>query len=610
MNRWIAAISSTALAVAAFLMVAPADAAPTHGRCASQNASFSGSFIQPDLVDKWTDAQLRAEFRALKEACIEEQVIQWTADTGASPATRIYPSAEAPQSTKTDVVGRILSAAHRQGIKVYLGLQTNDQWWERYANDQAWLQHEAVYAKDLADDLWQRYGASRGSFAGWYLSFEVDNFNFSSSVTWDRMASFYQSVGAHLDQLTPAKPVVISPFYNTGGGLDSEEWSRMWSHILPGSHVDVVALQDGVGAGHASTAQLPEWFAATERAIEHASPSTQLWADTETFIPSSAGFISMPTAEMVSDMRAVRPYVDRYWSFSYDHYYSPVVVNPAYDKTYRDYLRSGVVDSLPPDVPTALSAVAAGPQTVSLHWNASTDDTGVTRYRIYRDGSLVRQLTSLERSSCGASVGCVRRAQRQPITYTDTQLQPGQTYRYSVLAEDAAGNVSAQSAPASATTTDAPATPVNLSTGHGYSCSTPASSSYPDPGGKLTDGQVGTTAYTDAAWTGRLTGAPFTCTLDLGDTTTINEVRSRWLQDPGTGIVIPASVDVSASTDGREFAPLGSMAAPSLGDTKAVATYRLINLSADARFIRLTVNPTGAGWSFTDEMEVRRAASS
>lgn len=63
------------------------------------------------------------------------------------------------------------------------------------------------------------------------------------------------------------------------------------------------------------------------------------------------------------------------------------------------------------------------------------------------------------------------------------------------------------------------------------------------------------------------------------------------------------------STDGQNFTALGSMAAPSLGDARAVATFRLINLAADARFVLLTVNPTGAGWSFTDEMEVRQAAS-
>jgi hypothetical protein len=119
---------------------------------------------------------------------------------------------------------------------------------------------------------------------------------------------------------------------------------------------------------------------------------------------------------------------------------------------------------------------------------------------------------------------------------------------------------------------------------------------------------LGTTNFTDPAWAGRLTGSPFSCTVDLGSVTTVNEVRSRWLQDPATGIVIPSRVDVEVSTDGQDFTALGAMAAPSLGDARTVATYRLLGVSAEARLVRLTVNPTGAGWSFTDEIEVRQAS--
>jgi hypothetical protein len=611
-NRWIAAAVGSLLglvvAIPATPVTAAAGGAPAQGRCGTGVPSFAGSFIQPDLVDRWTDARLNAEMRALRKACIHEQVIQWTADTGSTPATRIYPSAHAPQSTSTDVVGRILAAARRHGIKVYLGLQTNNDWWQRYANDEPWLEREAAYANELADDLWQRYAAYGETLAGWYLSFEVDNWNFPSSTSWARMASFYRTVGGHLDQLTPGLPVVVSPFYNTSGGLSASDWADMWRHILPGSHVDVVALQDGVGAGHATTDQLPAWFGATRQAIDDASPSTQLWADTETFTPSGSGFISMSTAQVVSDMRAVQPYVDHFWSFSYDHYYSPVVVNPAYDETYRAYLKTGSVDSEAPTAPRALIAAATGPQTVDLRWQRATDEIGVTRYRIYRDGTLVRQLAALDPATCQHGKGCLEQQLRAPVTYTDAQLDPGQTYRYTVMAEDAAGNTSAVSDPATATTSDAPATPVVVSRGSRYSCSLSASPSYPDGGTELTDSVLGTTNFTDPAWAGRLTGSPFSCTVDLGSVTTVNEVRSRWLQDPATGIVIPSRVDVEVSTDGQDFTALGAMAAPSLGDARTVATYRLLGVSAEARLVRLTVNPTGAGWSFTDEIEVRQAS--
>ncbi len=66
-------------------------------------------------------------------------MLQWTADTGAD--TTVYPSGLSgyTQSTSTDVVGRILTAADNAGLKEYIGLQVNNDWWTNYANDSSWL---------------------------------------------------------------------------------------------------------------------------------------------------------------------------------------------------------------------------------------------------------------------------------------------------------------------------------------------------------------------------------------------------------------------------------------------------------------------------------------
>lgn len=88
-------------------------------------------------------------------------------------------------------------------------------------------------------------------------------------------------------------------------------------------------------------------------------------------------------------------------------------------------------DESAPSVPSGLTAAASGPTSVVLQWTASSDDTAVTGYRIYRDG---KQITTATGTS-----------------YTDTGLTPLTTYSYTVAAIDAAGNVSAQSTAATAT---------------------------------------------------------------------------------------------------------------------------------------------------------------
>jgi|GEM_PF-1015829 len=89
-------------------------------------------------------------------------------------------------------------------------------------------------------------------------------------------------------------------------------------------------------------------------------------------------------------------------------------------------------DTTPPTVPTGLTATAISSSQINLSWSASTDNVGVTGYRVFRGGTQIAISTL--------------------VLYSDTGLTASTTYTYAVAAYDAAGNVSAQSAAASATT--------------------------------------------------------------------------------------------------------------------------------------------------------------
>ena len=91
-------------------------------------------------------------------------------------------------------------------------------------------------------------------------------------------------------------------------------------------------------------------------------------------------------------------------------------------------------DTTPPSAPTGLSATATYKTNVDLSWNGSTDDVGVTGYRIYRDGSELANV-ALEATS-----------------YSDGSVRAGSAYTYTVRARDAQGNFSADSNSATVTT--------------------------------------------------------------------------------------------------------------------------------------------------------------
>jgi YVTN family beta-propeller protein len=98
-------------------------------------------------------------------------------------------------------------------------------------------------------------------------------------------------------------------------------------------------------------------------------------------------------------------------------------------------------DTTAPSVPQNLQATAAGSTRIDLTWSAATDTggSGLAGYRVYRDGG----------STPIASV--------TTTSYSNTNLTAGTSYSYQVRSYDNAGNESALSGSASATTSAAAA---------------------------------------------------------------------------------------------------------------------------------------------------------
>ena len=108
-------------------------------------------------------------------------------------------------------------------------------------------------------------------------------------------------------------------------------------------------------------------------------------------------------------------------------------------------------DTQPPTAPTNLTSPTKTTTTVSLAWNASTDNVGVTGYNVYINGSSVATNGSLISGT----------------TYTVTGLTAATAYSFTVKAKDAAGNLSAASNSLAVTTNSgadiqAPTAPTNL----------------------------------------------------------------------------------------------------------------------------------------------------
>jgi len=98
------------------------------------------------------------------------------------------------------------------------------------------------------------------------------------------------------------------------------------------------------------------------------------------------------------------------------------------DGTSRTWFR----DNVAPSTPASLSAKVVNSSQIDLSWNPATDNSSSVKYKIYRDGALLRQTAS--------------------TTYSDLGLNPSTLYCYAISAIDSAGNESAKSNQVCATT--------------------------------------------------------------------------------------------------------------------------------------------------------------
>lgn len=118
-------------------------------------------------------------------------------------------------------------------------------------------------------------------------------------------------------------------------------------------------------------------------------------------------------------------------SYTYQGNRNPFIDNPAYvNQIWGSQQPSN--DTQAPTTVTGLTVSGKTANSISLSWNASTDNVGVSSYDVYMNGSLKTNATSSSSNISG--------------------LSSSTNYSFYVVAKDAAGNTSSNSSTVSATT--------------------------------------------------------------------------------------------------------------------------------------------------------------
>jgi uncharacterized protein YkwD len=208
-----------------------------------------------------------------------------------------------------------------------------------------------------------------------------------------------------------------------------------WTTDFGGVVDQVVAPPTGAGP-------VINWFTATPATIAAGQALTLSWSVTNATnlsIDGGVGDVSAVTSKVVAPAQTT--------------VYTLTASNAAGSSTSRVTVTvTSSTDLQPPSAPVLLSATPSTTTRIDLAWTASTDNVGVAGYQLWRNGAA---LTSVSGGT---------------LAYSDSSVNPGSTYSYTVKAFDAAGNNSGSSNAISAT---APAGPSS-----GGACPGPASGAY------------------------------------------------------------------------------------------------------------------------------------
>jgi hypothetical protein len=345
------------LVCGALLLLLAGCGGPREGFVVTARGPIRGTFIQyQDWMMRLDRGDWRRELDAMRRAGIDLVIVQWLENESSSFLPR--------HGWSHDPTETILSYADDHGMRVFIGLAHADIWRPRL-RDSRYLDRSAARSNEVADEAWRRYGNHR-SFAGWYLPQEIRDAVYSPDQISD-LRAFFKRLGDHCRTLSGGKPVAVAPAIM--GLIHVDAFTRAYTSLLSGSGINIVILQDGVGArgwNEGLEARVVPYFLAMRDACR--ASGAEMWSDIEIFEKgeSSSGRIPTSIERIRRQFDAESSYVATFVMFDFFHYMSPYR-GEAQKKLYEDYVRAfvkpgGAPPGSPPPAAPDDSPPAAGPR--------------------------------------------------------------------------------------------------------------------------------------------------------------------------------------------------------------------------------------------------------
>ena len=486
----------------------------------------------------------------------------------------------------------LLSAAEQTGMKVFIGLNDNSEWWQKGVNDRSWIETQSALGVAGAEQLYEKYAQKYpNAFYGWYFVFEFYNQDFSSAQI-ENAAYLLNLYRDGLYDIAPEMPMMLSPFLSASGAAPGRT-ETIWKSIFAKTNFrngDIYCCQDSVGAGHISIDALDVYFRALKAAVD-TKPELAFWANNEDFTQDD--WSTAPLTRFVRQLEISHPYVDAHVTFAYSHYQDPDVGKTGYHIAYKEYYETGKIPECTLSAPEVAYTRSSDGTRVEIRGTAANPDHTLMGVRIKKNGETVKYFDYSQKYG----------ADQFYFSYTDQNMDPAGDAEFAVYGVDYCGS----EGPAAVFTASlVERSGRNAAQGKSYTLTLQPEPQYPDETGKtLTDGAFGQPVYYDTSWIGFL-GKP-EITFDLGKTeSAIYGIEISTLGGGNAGVYAPTGFTVSVSDDGYSFRAVTTKSFdPDPGSDSGTLVNRVISFENDVsgRYVRITVT-TNKSWIFIDEIKI------
>lgn len=281
------------------------------------NINFQASFIQAWYAKDFSKERWIEEFIMLKERNINEIILQSVFDTLHKKC--FYNSnIKYFKSNNIDMIKNCLEAAKETNSKVRMGLGESKLWWTLGALNKKWILKEAHINKIIFQDIVKKYGQDT-ALSGWYIPYELSDYFIVTKRQRRNINKFFKEISEDIKKRSNLS-VMISPYFNMRGPriLTIKAWEKALKETLDGCKIDILALQDSIGAGFNKLSNIEKLFLHTKKATDKLNIT--LYADTETFKKRRGKLISATEEEFLERANIIKKYVKGHIAFSINHY--------------------------------------------------------------------------------------------------------------------------------------------------------------------------------------------------------------------------------------------------------------------------------------------------